>query len=410
MNSYLKYSKLSLPNKKNFPKKCKDKKINLSSSSNNFNVPQQKKIKGKLSFSQVNHLSKDLLFFNNSPNNRSHNKIKKLSNVKKISQSMNSSNIIRSLISSSSKNIGIKSNHFLVNKLKNKSNSKNHNSSANLSFNSSTLVKEIKNNISNNILFNYSNFYTNATSNNCEYLKTEPTKIINKKDKLIDKNKSFLIQNEKEKKFVFFEKSLNEISSSSSKSQKYNAIKGIFEESIKLFTPQERKFLYKILSGYHDVIYHYAKENKKLKEVNESTTNNLLATDKNLLLAKKQLQEKQREIDEMRNKQSNTSSNLRTNINTNQSLKSSEMITGGTNRTLLITSTEKRDHLKWRVDKINKRNLEDLDALYFPDKVKMEGSINCINSSGNRVNKTGEVVPFLDLQSYSEDDSSIKNE
>ena len=39
----------------------------------------------------------------------------------------------------------------------------------------------------------------------------------------------------------------------------------------------------------------------------------------------------------------------------------------------------------------------------------MEGSINCINSTGNRVNKTGEVVPFLDLQSYNEDES-IKNE
>ena len=65
--------------------------------------------------------------------------------------------------------------------------------------------------------------------------------------------------------------------------------------------------------------------------------------------------------------------------------------------------------IRWRVDGINKRNLEDLDALYFPDKVQMEGSINCINSTGNRVNKTGEVVPFLDLQSYNEDES-IKNE
>ena len=407
MNSYLKYAKLSVPNKKFIPKKFKDNKINLSSSSNNLSNPQQKRIKGKLSFSNINHFSKDLLFFNNSPNNRTQNKIKNLSKVKKISQSMNNSNIIKPLISSSSKNIGIKTNNFLINKLNHKSNSKNHNSSANLSFNSSTLVKEIKNNINNNILFNYSNFYTSTSPN--EYLKTEPTKIINKKQKSVEKNKSFIEQTEKEKKFTFYEKSLDEINSSSSKSQKYNTIKGIFEESLQLFNPEERKFLYKILNGYHDVIYNYAKENKKLKEVNESTTNNLLITDKNLLIAKKQLQEKQREIDEMRNRHSNTSSNLRTNINTNQSLKSSEMISGGSNRTLLITSTEKREHLHWRVDGINKRNLEDLDALYFPDKVQMEGSINCINSTGNRVNKTGEVVPFLDLQSYNEDES-IKNE
>ena len=53
-----------------------------------------------------------------------------------------------------------------------------------------------------------------------------------------------------------------------SKSKKYNAIKGIFEEMINLFPEDNQKLLLKLITGYHEVVTSFANENKHLKEVN----------------------------------------------------------------------------------------------------------------------------------------------
>ena len=372
MNTYLQYKKSAPSNVKYVPSKLKERKINMSTSS--INIAKKKTLKSNYSFS-IGTFPKEILFISTSP------KQSKPTKYKKISHSMNTSKGKISLISKSSNQ---NKNNNSVSKSKVKK--------VNLSL--STYANEIRNKINNNIIFNYSSIYTHTNPNNNSTLTINP--ITNKKEptKLSKNNQSnkenINCLNEIEKKFD------KEVSSATSKSKKYNIIKGLFEDAIKFFPQSEQNILFKFLMGYHEIVYDYAKENKKLKEINETTTNNLLITDKNLLMIKKQLKEKQKELDIIKH---SSSSNYATGINTNPSFDNNS------NSTVMISSLDKSKNIKERVDKVNKRNVEDLDALYFTDKVKMETQSD-VNSMGNRVNKTGEVIPFLDIQSeYNEEDS-----
>lgn len=58
-----------------------------------------------------------------------------------------------------------------------------------------------------------------------------------------------------------------------SKSKKYNALKNIFEEMIKLMPNVNQSLFLKLLSGYHEVVSAFANENKSLKETNEIIQN-----------------------------------------------------------------------------------------------------------------------------------------
>lgn len=371
MNTYLQYKKSAPSNIKFVPSKMKEKKINMSTSS--INISKKKTLKSNYSFSIGTFPKKEFLFINTSPKQSNHPK------YKKISHSMNTSKGKISFITTH------------ANK-KNKSSSKPKVKKVNLSL--STYANEIRSKINSNIIFNYSSIYTHTNPNNNSTLtinttKKEPTKIT-KSNQSNKENINSL--NEIEKKFD------KEINSTTSKSKKYNILKGLFEEAIKLFPQNEQNILLKFLMGYHEIVYDYAKENKKLKEINETTTNNLLITDKNLLLIKKQLKEKQKELDIIKH---SSSSNYATGINTNPSFDNNS------NSTVMISSLDKSKSIKERVDKVNKRNVEDLDALYFTDKVKMETQSE-VNSMGNRVNKTGEVIPFLDIQSeYNEEENEL---
>ena len=199
----------------------------------------------------------------------------------------------------------------------------------------STYANEIRNKINNNIIFNYSSIYTHTNPNNNSTLtinqitnKKEPTKL-SKNNQSNKENINCL--NEIEKKFD------KEVSSATSKSKKYNIIKGLFEDAIKFFPQSEQNILFKFLMGYHEIVYDYAKENKKLKEINETTTNNLLITDKNLLMIKKQLKEKQKELDIIKH---SSSSNYATGINTNPSFDNNS------NSTVMISSLDKSKNIK----------------------------------------------------------------
>lgn len=372
MNTYLQYKKSAPSNVKFVPSKMKERKINMSTSS--INISKKKTLKSNYSFSIGTFPKKDFLFISTSPKQSNPPK------YKKISHSMNTSKGKISLITK--QNVSNK----------NKSSSKPKVKKVNLSL--STYANEIRNKINSNIIFNYSSIYTHTNPNNTSTLtintaKKEPTKIT-KNNQSNKENINSL--NEIEKKFD------KEINSTTSKSKKYNILKGLFEEAIKLFPQNQQNILLKFLMGYHEIVYDYAKENKKLKEINETTTNNLLITDKNLLLIKKQLKEKQKELDIIKH---SSSSNYATGINTNPSFDNNS------NSTVMISSLDKSKSIKERVEKVNKRNIEDLDALYFTDKVKMETQSD-VNSMGNRVNKTGEVIPHLDIHSeYNEEENEV---
>lgn len=61
-----------------------------------------------------------------------------------------------------------------------------------------------------------------------------------------------------------------------SKSKKYNAIKYIFEEFVKLTTGETQSLLKKLLFSYHEVVSAFSKENRSLKELNESAQNSII--------------------------------------------------------------------------------------------------------------------------------------
>ena len=150
-----------------------------------------------------------------------------------------------------------------------------------------------------------------------------------------------------------------------SKSMKYNTIKGIFEELIKAFPTENQSLLIKLLKGYHEVVFAFANENRSLKEANEVKQNQYISLDKEQIELRKALKEKENEIELLKLK-------LKEKTTTDQISKS-------TNESGLVSSNGKDNESKKeekrntteKIELFNKNNIEDLDALYFYDKVKM---------------------------------------
>ena len=172
--------------------------------------------------------------------------------------------------------------------------------------------------------------------------------------------------NELDKKLSY---NLSQIKNNS-KSMKYNTIKATFEQLIKAFPKEQQKLLIKLLKGYHEVVFAFANENKSLKEANEIKHNTFLSIDKEQIELRKAIKEKDKEIELLKQKLKE---------------KSEQIVSKSTNESIMVSSNGKEqlsDCKKDETDKIeiyNKNNIEDLDALYFFDKVKM----NSDNSEQN---------------------------
>ena len=153
-----------------------------------------------------------------------------------------------------------------------------------------------------------------------------------------------------------------------SKSKKYNTLKHAFENLLKLLGNTIFKnnnniintFLEKILIGYHEVVSAFSIENRKLKQENYNLNEQYEKMSKDLFNSSKILKERQKQIE-----------NLQTKINIFEKEKSKEkkIILSPKNNinNILKVKTEQND----KILKLNEKNLEDLDALYFYDKVKM---------------------------------------
>ena len=150
-----------------------------------------------------------------------------------------------------------------------------------------------------------------------------------------------------------------------SKSKKYNTLKHAFENLLKLLGTTIFKnnnsiintFLEKILIGYHEVVSAFSLENRKLKQVNYNLNEQYEKMSKDLFNSSKTLKEKQKQIENLEKKIYN--------LENGKSNEYNNMLNSKAN--MPKVKTEQND----KILKLNEKNLEDLDALYFYDKVKM---------------------------------------
>ena len=242
----------------------------------------------------------------------------------------------------------------------------------NVNVNSNNDKKIIKPNLKNT---NSNNYYKINHNNNKNYNKYN----------IYDKNNNNI--NEKIIKEIFnietdLEKNLkNNITNS--KSKKYNIIKHSFELLLKLLGNSILKnnnvcigvLLEKILIGYHEVFNAFSTENRKLKQINYNLNEQYEKISKDLFNNNKLIKEKQNLID-----------NLQKKINFLESGIKKKNLSNNFNNNINIIPNEdnfKEDQNK-KIFELNKQNLQDLDALYFYDKVKVENDNKNNNKKGNK--------------------------
>ena len=216
-----------------------------------------------------------------------------------------------------------------------------------------------------------------------------------------------------------------------SKGRNYNIIRKIFEEAINIlnFTKNEKKFLKLILLKYHEIVFAFSQENKLLKQSSENLQNMNFSLDKKYLDLEKNYKIILKENQDMKNILSiknndeinfnenniiNVDQN-KNNINEdmmyrsikdmdfelNESCKKEEKyendnelfendikiknIENKIDQINLINKANdsnraKSENIKKRRQEFNKLNLNDLDSLYFNDKIN---NIHCYNSKKN---------------------------
>ncbi len=194
-----------------------------------------------------------------------------------------------------------------------------------------------------------------------------------------------------------------------SKSKKYNAIKRSFDKFIKtineffLNNDLHPIFLYlqKILLGYHNVILAFSGENRKLKELNYKLSEQYQKIDKNFIECNKAIKEKQNEIENLGKQISTLLSSLneqkRINIILKCKLEEINMnnIKNNNNNLEMNNSTSskflndiEKTEQYIKIKNLNMNNLDDLDSLYFLDKINMKPK---------RAYSHGKIIPFLPI-------------
>ena len=253
--------------------------------------------------------------------------------------------------------------------------------------------KEIlRNNILSNNTFIIKN--NNITNNNISNDNNEKKIIITEDESLINNN----IINENDNKFFQLEEKLkiklleNKLNN---RNVIYKTYKNIFEEAIRILPEKQQNLFNLILNGYQDIIISYLNNEKNLNEKNESYKNQIKSLEKENIENKKKLENKENEINEWKKK-------IKFFLE-----KSPDQISKSTNASVIITSSDKEKDIfelkkkeinnineerKRFIENLNRKNIKDLDALYFYDKVNMRS----LSKSPFKSNK-GDIIPILDL-------------
>ena len=194
-----------------------------------------------------------------------------------------------------------------------------------------------------------------------------------------------------------------------SKSKKYNTLKRFFEKFLNTLKDYFLNndinpifiFLQKIIIGYHDVVSAFSAENRKLKILNYQLVEQYQKIDKNFIECSHTLKEKLNEIDNLGKKISTLINSLNETKKTNVILKTkldeinfNNLTNNFENNKMkeipekkIIENKEKNEQYN-KIRNINAKNLDDLDALYFWDKVEMKPQ---------RSYSSGKVIPYLPI-------------
>ena len=271
------------------------------------------------------------------------------------------------------------------------------------------LVQHVHNNTS---FINYSTF-SNNFNQKTENFNTES--IINERDNIINN----LLELEKKINFNNF----------NDKNKKNNNLKFILEEFIKIFPEKNKNFFNNILNEYNDLISLFINDGNHLVEENEREKIKTSNLEKENITLKKFLQEKEKEIELLKIQKANNNEQIFSNSTNasygnnstkekqqNQYNSNNEIIYNNNNNKIdknnnnnnTIVEDERYNYVK----ELNKKNLNDLDTLYFFDKIHMNNNeINKTNQQNEYVpytNNKGEIVPLLNLN-FEERRKSGKN-
>jgi len=188
-------------------------------------------------------------------------------------------------------------------------------------------------------------------------------------------------------------------SKTESKGKHYNIVRKIFEESISVMnlTQTEKNFLKLIMIKYHDVVYAFSQENKALKQSSENLQNLNFSLDKKFIDIDKQYKALLKENQEMKkllvNKKKNENennnnlkikNNLKENNNMYKSIKDMDFIISDSNNKIEDKTDEKEKEEKEK-EKESNNNGNDNNKNYVTDKITNNN--NCKNKSVDEKNK-----------------------
>ena len=272
--------------------------------------------------------------------------------------------------------------------------------------------------INNKLLENHPKDFTNEikVNNNYNYLYNNNYKNI----KVLTEPTLNNNNNNNEQILLNLEYKMNQsfkLNKSDSKGKNYNIIRKIFEEAINVLnlTKKEKKFFKLILLKYHEIVYAFSQDNKSLAQSSENLKNLNFTLDKKYLDLEKRYKILLKENQDMKNILSIENNNNVNNINNNnenmmyKSIKSMEFDMNTSYKKeekyekdnddlnkdiklININQNEKEkekekeskrlksENIKKRREEFNKLNINDLDSLYFNDKIN---DIHCYNSKKN---------------------------
>ena len=193
--------------------------------------------------------------------------------------------------------------------------------------------------------------------------------------------------NEKENKLYKLELKMQKLFSenkTNSKSKKYSIIKSIFEESINILNLESsvKRFLNLIILKYHDVVLSFSQENKILRESSENLQNLNLNLDKKYLELDKKYKSILKENVEYKSSLEKMQKLQKIQINDNKEKNLKNEAIGKEIKVIDkndIINNEEIDRNS-KIEKLNRMNIDDLDSLYFKDKVN---TVDCQNSKKN---------------------------
>ena len=186
-----------------------------------------------------------------------------------------------------------------------------------------------------------------------------------------------------------------------SKGKNYNIVRKIFEEAISIMNlnQTEKNFLKLMMIKYHDVVYAFSQENKALKQSSENLQNLNFSLDKKFIDIDKQYKVLLKENQEMKkllsNKKKNenennnnlkTKNNLKENNNMYKSIKDMDFIISDSNNKIEDRTDEKEKEKEEKEKENNNKGVDNNNNKnYVTDKITNKN--NCKNKSVDEKNK-----------------------